>query len=252
MGKKTNKVEEIDLLQLAKALWHWAWALILSMLVFGGAGFFYAYVLITPLYQSSALLYVNNSTLSVGNTSVSLSDLTASQSLVETYSVILKTRLTLNEVISRANLNYTYEELYEMVSAESMNGTEVFRVNVLSPIPEEAEVIANTITEVLPEKISEIMDGSSVRTVDYAVVPTRKHSPSITRYTALGMMLGLVLSAGIVILLDLLNDQIRDENYLLETYQLPVLAVIPDLLSTKPDKKNYYKYHYAAAEEKKK
>ena len=43
---------EIDLLRLAGALWHRAWAILLAMVLFGGAAFAYAYYLVTPLYQS--------------------------------------------------------------------------------------------------------------------------------------------------------------------------------------------------------
>lgn len=200
------------------------------MLACGAAAFFFTYFLIVPQYKSSALMYVNNSSISVGSTTVSLSDLSASQTLVDTYIVILKTRLTLNEVIERAELDYSYEDLRDMISAASVNSTEIFEVAVTSPDPAEAERIANTIVRVLPEKISEIMDGSSVRTVDFAVQPTEKSSPSITKNVALGMILGFALSCGVLILLELLDEHIRDDEDLTAAYDLPVLAVVPDLL----------------------
>lgn len=234
MNEATEKdYIEIDLLRLAGALWRRAWAILLAMLLFAGATFSYAYFMITPMYRASALMYVNNSSISVGSTSVSLADLSASQTLVETYLVIMKTRLTLNEVIERAELNYTYEQLRGMISASAVNETEIFQINVVSPNPVEAEVIANTLVEVLPDKIEEVMDGSSARAVDYAVVPTRKSSPNITKYTMLGLMLGFVVSCGLIVLLELLDDQINSEDYLTKTYDLPILAGIPDLLSQK-------------------
>lgn len=241
MQNKDDDIIEIDFVRLARALWQRAWVLVLAMLIAGAAGFSYAKFMVTPLYKSSALMYVNNSTLSVGNTSVSLADLTASQSLVNTYLVILKTRLTLNDVIEEADLSYSYEQLCSMISAEAVEETEIFRINVTSPDAKEAELIANTIAEILPEKISEIMDGSSVRTVDYAIVPMQKASPNITGYALKGILIGLALSGGIIVLLEIFDDQIRDEEYLINTYQLPVLAVLPDLVSTKPGK-GYYQY----------
>lgn len=249
MRKKDEDIIEIDFVRLLKALWQRAWILVFAMMVFGAAGFSYANFMVTPLYQSSALMYVNNSTLSVGNTSVSLADLTASQSLVNTYLVILKTRLTLNDVIEEADLTYSYEQLCNMITAEAVEETEIFRINVTSPDAKEAELIANTIAEILPEKISEIMDGSSVRTVDYAIVPMQKASPNITSYTLKGILLGLVLSGSVIVLLELFDDQIHDEEYLINTYQLPVLAVLPDLVSTRPGK-GYYKYREAAEDRK--
>lgn len=228
-----NEYMAIDLMRFAKALWHRAWAIVLAVLLFGSAGFYYAYTRITPLYQASALMYVNNSSISVGSTSVNLADLSTSQALVQTYSVILKTRLTLNEVIERAGLRYSYGQLSGMVSASPVNETEIFRITVTSPDPVEAELIANTIVEVLPKKIEEIMDGCSARAVDYAVVPTSKSSPSITRYVQRGMMVGFFLSCAVIILIELLDEQIRDEDYLTQTYGLPVLAGIPDLVASK-------------------
>lgn len=241
----------IDLLKLAGALWHRAWAIILAVILFGGAAFSYAYFLVTPLYESSALMYVNNSSFSVGSTAISLADLNASKSLVETYLVIMKTRMTLNEVIKQAQLDYTYEELRNMVDASAVNETEVFQITVTSADPQEAEIIANTIVEILPEKIAQIMDGSSARVVDYAVVPSQKSSPSITKYTAIGMALGFIVSCGVIILIELLDEQIRSGDDLTKTYELPLLASIPDLMAAKGHS-GYGAYYTAVAGKEKK
>lgn len=90
--------------------------------------------------------------------------------------------------------------------------------------------MANTIVQVLPEKISEILDGSSARTVDFAVRPIHKSSPSTTRNVVIGCVIGMILSCGVIVLMELLDDQIRDEEYLMQTYHLPILAVVPDLM----------------------
>ena len=246
MNNRKKDDIEIDLLHLMKVLWHRAWAIVLAMLLGGGAAFAYTCYLVTPLYQASALMYVNNSSITVGSTSVSLSDLSASQTLVDTYIVILKTRLTLNEVIERAGLDYSYEELCGMISASPVNSTEIFEITVTSPSPEEAEHVANTIVRVLPEKISEVMDGSSVRTVDYAVRPTGKSSPSFTMNVALGLLIGMVFSCGVIVLLDLLDEQIRDEEYLTQTFGLPVLAAAPDLVKSGTSSRYGYSGYHAA------
>ena len=243
MEKTRNSTDNemvIDLVQLAKALWHRAWAILLAMVIFGAAAFSYAYFLITPLYKASAMLYVNNSSLSVGSTKVDLSDLNAAQSLVDTYIVILKTRTTLEEVIDAAGLSYDYETLSDMIEAGAVNSTEVFSIEVTSPDPQEAEKIANTIAELLPDRIAEIVDGSSVRIVDYAVVPSQKASPSLSRYTLLGLLLGAVVSSGIIVLLYLFDDQIRDEEYVRQTFDLPLLAAIPDLTGKNAGSSYYY------------
>ena len=80
---------------------------------------------------------------------------------------------------------------------------------------------------ILPDKIADIVEGSSVRVVDYGVVPVYPVSPNVTKFALVGFLLGGVLSVGFIILLELLNNSIRSEEYLIQTYDLPVLAVVP-------------------------
>lgn len=239
---------EIDLMRLLKAVWKHIVVIILVMLLGGGTGFALAYYVVPAKYQASALLYVNNSSFSVGSTSISVSDLSASKTLVNTYIAILNTRLTLNDVINQAGVDYTFEQLRSMISAAAVNNTEIFRVTITSKDPQEAERIANTIVKVLPDKIAQIVDGSSVRTVDLAVAPKQKSSPSYTKFALIGALVGVLLSGGIVVVRELLDDQIRSEEDLLQSYHLPILAAIPDMLAAQSGKG--YGSYYAAAERK--
>lgn len=236
MEQRGEEYIEIDLSRVLNAMWRKAWAIVLAMVLVGGAAFFYAYFRIPARYQASALMYVNNSSFSLGGTSISLSDLSASKTLVNSYIAILKTRQTMGEVIERSGVPYSCEELEEMVSAASVNATEIFKINVLAPDPAEAALIANTIVEVLPEKIAGVIAGSSVRVVDYAVAPLTKASPNLTAYAVGGMVLGFILSSLALFLRELLDDQIHDEEYLFQTYGLPILAVVPDLRERKSQK----------------
>ena len=244
MNKKDEEVE-IDLMQLLKALTKKVWAIVLAAVLVGGCALLCTTLFITPLYKARTLMYVNNNALNVGDMKMSISagDLSAAQSLVDTYTIILGTRSTLDEVAEVSGVDYTYEELKEMVSAASVNSTEIFYVEVTSPDPKEAETIANTIGQILPDKISSIVEGSSARIVDYAVVPAKKASPSITKNTILGMLVGIVISCGIIIVRELMDDEVHSPDYLMDTFDIPVLAVVPELTinSTGSD---YYEYGY--------
>lgn len=246
MDNNNQKYEaEIDLLKLGKALWHRAWLIVLAMVIGGALAFSYAYFMITPLYESSAMMYVNNSSIALGSTKVSISssDLTASQGLIDTYSVILKSRMTLEAVIEEAGLPYSYEELKAMISTNSVDGTEVMEIKVTDSDPAEAALIANTAIDILPDQIAAIVEGSSVQVVDRAVVPVQKASPDIQKYTMIGIFAGFLISAAIILLFAIVDTVIRSEDYLLETYsEIPLLAAIPDL----SDKRGYGDYYQSS------
>ena len=236
---------EIDLLKLFKALWRKAWLLVLTAVLCGGAVFAYTYFYIEPLYESTAQMYVNNNGLSFDASALSISstDITASKSLVDTYIVILQSRQMLNEIISDAALDLTYDDLKEMITAESVSSTEVFNIVVTDTDPYRAEKIANTIAEDLPERISSIVEGSSARIVDYAVVPAKKSSPSLMKNSLIGALVGFILCAGLIIFLELSDTIIRDDDYLTTNYQdIPILAIIPDM-DRDNDQNNYYQHY---------
>jgi len=251
METKTNNDEiEIDLLHLIRILWKRAWIIILSMIVVGGIAFSYAMFFVTPKYQSRAMLYVNNSALSLGGTSfsISASELSAAKSLLDVYVVILNSRTTLEEVIEKSGLPYSYEALSGMIEASAVNGTEVFQITATSSNPAEAELIVDTIVQILPDRISDIVDGSSVRLVDHAIKPTQRSSPSYTKYAMIGIIMGMVLSCGTIIIIDLLDTTVRDEDYLYQRYEIPVLAVVPD---AQDSGKHSYGYYYQESKDKK-
>jgi capsular polysaccharide biosynthesis protein len=243
---KANEYVRIDLIKILEGCIHRIWMILLVMLLCGSLLFSYAAFYITPMYRANVLMYVNNSSFSVGATSISFSSsqISAAKSLVETYLVILKARMTLDEVIRVGGLDCSYESLSGMISAESVNDTEVFSVAVTCADPYEAEHIANTIAQVLPDKIASVVEGSSVRIVDYAVIPSRKVSPNVTMYTLLGLMAGFGVSVLMIAVRETMDDRIFSEEYLLENFRdIPLLAVVPDMLDDR-SKGSYYRKGY--------
>ncbi|MBQ3150425.1 MAG: hypothetical protein IJB86_04180 [Clostridia bacterium] len=224
---------DFDIIQIAKLLLRKAWMIALCAVLAVVIGISCAFFFVTPKYSSSVMLYVNNRSTSASVEKIaaglSSSDLSVAQSLVDTYIVILRTRTTLNEVIKKAGVDLSYEQVNEMISAESVNSTEVFSITVTSENPETAQLLAKTIGEVLPAKISSIVVGTSAKLVDNAIVNKKQVSPNYIICFIICFMAGAVLGCAIVIIRDITDDVIHSEDYLLQTFDAPVLAVIPNL-----------------------
>ena len=249
MKKNNNDEIEIDLLKLIKVLWRRALIIILVALLVASATFAVTLLLITPTYQATASFYVNNSSISIGsmNYSISAGELSASTSLVNTYIYILKSRTTLEDVIEKAQVPYTFDELSKMITTKAVTNTAAFDVTVTSQSPTEAEHIANTIATVLPERITEIVDGSNVRIVDYAIVPAHRAGPSYSKNTIIGFLAGAVLAAAFFTVSFIVDEQndivIHSSDELKELYpDIKILALIPDMRLS--EKKGYYYSSY--------
>ena len=223
------------------------WWLILIATVLGGALLFgYAYATYVPTYKSTAKMYVNNKGEGAFGTQVgtSTNDIYAAQALVNTYCEMIKTRLTLEAVIKEAKLDYTYEQLLAMLSCGSVNDTEVFYVSIVSRDPAEAKAIVNTIVKIVPEQIEEIIEGSSVKTVD-AAVEGAQLSSGITTKALLGAAIGFVISCLFFFIFDVgINDTLQSEEWVTEAFdeEIPLLAVVPDVNYS--GGKGYRKYKY--------
>ncbi|MBQ7121498.1 MAG: hypothetical protein IJO03_04460 [Clostridia bacterium] len=243
--KTTNNLKEyyvIDFAHVVKSVWHRAWVVVISSVLAAVIAFSVAAFAITPTYSSSIMLYVNNSSFTVGDLgfSISSSEISAAQSLVKTYTVLLKNRTTLEKIIKHTGVEYTWEELYEMIEAAPVNETEIMEVTVTSTDPYEAEKLANGIAKILPQRVSEIVEGSSMEVVDSAIANKEKVAPNITQFTAIGFVLGALFSLILLVILALLDNTVHDEEYIINNYNYPVLAKIPDLLDTGAKKYSYY------------
>lgn len=242
---KTNNLKEyyvIDFAHIIKSVIHRAWVIAVSSVLAAIIAFSVAAFMINPTYSSSIMLYVNNSSFTVGDIgfSISSSEISAAQSLVKTYTVLLKNRTTLNQIIKNTDVPYDWEELYDMIEAAPVNETEIMEVTVTCENPYEAEKIANEIAKVLPKRVSEIVEGSSMEVVDSAIAVDEKVAPNITKYTAIGFVLGALFSTVFLVVLALFDNTIHDEEYIINNFNYPVLAKIPDLLDSGTKKYSYY------------
>ena len=242
MNKNQEQEDYFDIGHIIGLLWKHVVGILFTGLIFGALLFGYARFMVTPEYEANALFYVNNGTFSLSDAvRITTGELNAANELVDTYVAILESRANMELVLEKSGANRTYEKLRKMIDAKAVNSTGLFQITVTSTNPEEARVICNTIADILPDKIADIVSNSSVNVVDYAVTPRTRSSPSYIRFAAIGVLVGMVLASFILIIRDLLDDIIHNEDYLLQTYpDLPILATIPNLTAKSSKKYGYY------------
>lgn len=219
-------MEEIDLKELMMILLHRIWLIIGATILAGALVFGFTKLFVKPQYTSSIKMYVNNSTSSKGN--MSSADLSAAKSIVDTYITIIESDTVLSDVISNAESDLTTSQLSQMISARSLNNTEVFQVNVTNPDPTDAYNLANSIADTAPDYLTEIVEGTAVKIIDRAKFNDIPVSPNYLQNTLIGMVLGFMLATGLVLLLSFMDTRIKSEQDLQKVSDLPVLGAISD------------------------
>jgi len=237
--RRQQKGFEIDVIAILKMLWKRKWLILLSGLVASLLTFLSVLIFVTPEYVTSTTMYANNTNSSDVSTSISSSELNASARLVDTYAAIILSDPVLDQVIKDNNLPMSASKLARCISISSVNDTEVFKVTVRYPSAKMAAQIANSIANIAPEKIAQIVDGCSIKLVSYAKVPGKSAYPSYKSYAQRGFWIGLVLCAVAVLLVATVDTRVKGESELSE-WEYPVLGVVPSF--EEAEKRNAYGY----------
>lgn len=214
---------EIDLKELFFVLlnkWH---LIFLSGLLCALIGLVCAMFAIPEKFESNTSIYIYNQQTD----NVSYTDLQTGSTLTKDYEVLVKGRTVLESAVEKLGLDLTYEEINAMVSVNVPTSTRIVEISVQTTDPYLSRDIADAVREISSKSIAEVMGVDAVNVVEKANLPEKKCSPSITKFTVLGGLLGIVLACGIAVVLFLMNDTIRTQDDVEKYLGLSTLGVIP-------------------------
>ena len=162
------------------------------------------------------------------------------------YTVILNSRSTLTQINDEAGTNYSYGALRDMISAGAADETAIFKISVTTNSAESARNLAMAVIKVLPMRIEEIcrVDHDAVQVVDSPNLPYEVNSGGFFKSAVMGFLIGCVISAAIILLIEFFNDKLHSEDWLVNAYgeSIPLLSVIPDVENV--NSRKGYSSHY--------
>lgn len=203
-------------------------ALILAVTLIAAAlGWACSAIVLPKKYEASVNMIVNTRTeLSGVVTSDSIS---SAENLVDTYAIIIKSNKVLNQVIDRLGLSMSFEELYEIVSVNDINNTQVMKIAAQCSDRELAAQIVQTISEIAPAIVADAVEAGSCKVVSDVYAKADPVSPNIMRNAFLMAAMAFVLICAAIVLKELLNDYIIDDTDMAGRLGLSVLGMIPDV-----------------------
>ena len=214
---------EIDLKELFFVLlnkWH---MIALTAFLCALIGLSAAKFLMPEKFESKTSIYIYNQQ----NENMTYNDLQTGSSLTKDYEVLVKGRTVLESAVEKLDLDLTYEEINSMITVSVPASTRIVEITAETTDPYLSRDIADAVREIASKSIAEIMGVDAVNVVETANLPEKKSSPSVSKYTVLGGMLGGALACGIVVLMFLLNDTIRTKDDVEKYLGLSTLGIIP-------------------------
>ena len=222
--------ETIDLLELLYALlgkWREIAAATVACALIAAIGVLF---FVTPKYQASSTIYV----ISRKDSAINISDLQIGTALTDDYIQVFHMWEVQEKVISNLDLPYTYSQLDKMLSVTNASNTRMLEIIVTSESAQEAADIANEYAEVVQDYIAKKIATDKPSIMSTALVPTVPVSPNKTKSILLGALLGFAVSAGVIVVITLLDDTYKTTEDIKKYTGLVTMAVIPLEKSDEP------------------
>ena len=225
--EQNHDMDEIDLLELARLLWSHALQIAAAGIAAAVICLLVCTFVLTPRYQASVNLIVNSR--QDGNASITSDNINSARNLIDTYAVIIKSNLVLNDVIQRMGLDMTYSQLADSITVGSVNSTQIMAITVTNENPGLAGKIAQTIAEVAPDVIVEKVEAGSCKAVSDVEIDTTPVYPQTKKTMLLCALAGMVAACALLVVSHLLHNYIVDDEDVQKKLDLPVLGFIPEV-----------------------
>lgn len=210
--------------------------IVFTFITTAGAGVISFFVL-PEIYQAGTTLYAGK--LVDAKEAMVYTELLAGQILVKDYREIAKSRTIAQEVKARLSREDTNNpELQKvlkgsdaafsgMIAVDLKNDTRIIEIKVQHTSPEICAIVANKIAEVFQERAMQLMKVENVQIVDKAEIPDKPVEPNKKMNVAIGFVLGLMGSLGIVFLIEYLDNTIKTPEDVAKYTELTVIGAIP-------------------------
>ena len=222
-----NEMEEqvISISEIFEALKK-RWILIVSItlvatLISGILSFF----VIKPTYEASTKVFVGKeeSSLEGYNTN----DIQMYQKLLQTYAETIKTNEVIQAAINNTNADLSIKDVKSSLTVTPISDTQILQIKYQNNDPEVARSIIENITNEFVILSKELVPNGNVRVIEAVQLPEDPVAPNKKMNIAIAFLLGLMVSVGLVFLLEYLDNTFKTKENLERELNIPVLGLIP-------------------------
>ena len=225
-----NEMEEqvISLSEIFEALkkrWIMIVAITLTATIISGVISFFV---IDPVYEASTKVFIGKE--ESDDAAYNSSDINMYQQLLQTYAQAIKTKDLVNRAIS--GLSYDELEASSVVDALTVNpisSTQILEIKYKSKDAEEAKDVLKGVTDEFIVTAKELVPNGNVRVIEEVELPQNPVSPNKKMNIAIAFLVGLMVSVGLVFLLEYLDNTYKNKEQLEKDLGIPVLGAIPDV-----------------------
>ena len=202
------------------------WILIVSItlvatLISGVLSFF----VIKPTYETSTKVFIGKEESNVEG--YNTNDIQMYQKLLQTYAETIKTNEVIEAAIKNTNTNLTVEEVKKSLTVTPISDTQILQIKYQNKNPQVAKKILGNITDEFIILAKELVPNGNVRVIEAVQLPENPVAPNKKMNIAIAFLLGLMVSIGLVFLLEYIDNTFKSKENLEKELGIPVIGLIP-------------------------
>lgn len=184
-----------------------------------------SFFVLPPTYEASLSVFIGKS---LETQEYDSSDIMMYQKLVKTYAKIAESNDVTEKAIKDLGGNYTVKELQNVVKVTPQADTQIMDIKTENKDPQEAKRIVEAVTKSFIEKSKQIIPNGNVEIIDSPKVPENPIKPKKALNVAIAFFLGLMVSFGIVFILEYMDNTVKNQDDIEKYLEIPVLGMIPE------------------------
>lgn len=187
-----------------------------------------SWFVLEPVYETKSSIIIGKPMEQQGE-KIQYNDVMMYQKLVKTYGEIAKSYTVAEKAheVLEVSQPMTIQGLRNSIVVTPQTDTQIIVIKAESNYPVDAANIANTITDKFIEEAQRLYPSENVQVMDAARVPTSPIKPQKVLNLAIAFVLGIMVSIGLIFLLEYLDTTIKTEKDIENYLGLSVIGTIP-------------------------
>lgn len=198
------------------------WIILLVTLITTGFGF-YKTIKMTERYQGVTKIFVGKGD-SLLNYYPEI-EIKYYSELMNTFNEVIKVGNSLDNALKNSNSNKTSAEVGGGVTITAAQKSPIFTVTYNSVSKDGIEEVINAVSNEFSEYIKKMLPETDTKIIDevrvYPIIPNKK------KVIMIAFAVGIIISIGIIFVIDYLDDTIKSKEKLEKLLPIPVLGELP-------------------------
>lgn len=216
----------LDLAELFAIIRKRIWLLISITLITTLTAGILSFFVLSPVYESSISIIIGRANEGE-TTKTEYNEVMMYQKLAKTYAEIAKSRSVAEKTIKELNKDMQVNVFLKSLSVTPQPDTQILVLKYQSKDAIDAATTINTHAKFFIEESKRFYKDGNIQIIDTAQVPEGPVKPKPMLNIAIAFVLGIMISLGIIFIMEYMDTTIKTEDDIEKILNVPVIGLIP-------------------------